>query len=103
MLDRDEMAAMRKLRIGVRIRTVLHLVRRDAARLKASLDFAAIYRAAPGRDRRVDRLAMLAPPRRSFIARVARELFTSHRRAQIAPIVIVAARNRDPLVFARGR
>src|SRR5580658_10297987 len=103
MFDRDEMAAMRKLRIGVRIRAVLYLVSGDAARLQTSLDFSAIDRAAPGCDRRIDRLAMLATSRRGRIARVARERFTSHHRAQTAPIVIVAAHNRDPLVIARGR
>ena len=46
---------------------------------------------------------MLATSRRGRIARVARERFTFHHGAQTAPIVIVAAHNRDPLVLARGR
>src|ERR1700735_235939 len=38
MIECHEMAAMRKLRIGVRVGAVLHLVRRNAVRLKAGFD-----------------------------------------------------------------
>ena len=45
---------------------------------------------------------MLESSRSRRVARVAREVFIFHRGAQAAPIVIVAADDRDPLVIAGG-
>lgn len=47
MIQRYEMAAMRELRITVRIGAVLHLMSRNVKRLKARFDRAALECAGP--------------------------------------------------------
>src|SRR5271156_50985 len=103
MIERDEVFTMRELRIGVRVGAVLHLVSGNAVRLQTGLDGGAIEFSAPGCDRRIDRVAMLESSRRRRVARVVRKVFIVHCGAQAAPIVIVAAYYRDPIVIAGGR
>ena len=50
MIERDEMAAIRELWIGVRVGAVLHLMGGNAMRLQARFDRAAIECAGPGGD-----------------------------------------------------
>src|SRR6202167_3738629 len=98
MRERDEMPAMYELRIGVRVGAALHLMRRNAVRLKPGFDRAALDCTAPRGDRRVDCVAMLESSGGGGVARVARQVLIFHCEAEAAPVVIIATDDRDPLV-----
>ena len=102
MIQRYEMAAMRELRIPVRIGAVLHLMGGNAKRLKAGFNHTAIECVGPGSYARIDGVAMLEPSSGERVARVAGKVFIFNCGAKAAPVVIAAADDRDPLVIASG-
>src|SRR6266851_7530771 len=98
----DEMPSMMQLPVLIQVVSVLHHVGGYAAGLQPPLDLMRIQDSRPAVNHSVQLVAVCLASGKGIKARIGRELWCVHHCAQCTPVVLTAARDRNPSIGAGG-